>query len=86
MEWGWSSGVAEYHKDVGADVFVLSARAAAPVLVTAESIPKTLSVPDTVATALPSVVSIMSHGTRVAPFQPFPLAPAPALSSLRDTF
>src|SRR5881396_4118146 len=38
----------------------------------AETIPKILSVPDTVAEVLPSVVSIMSHGTRVAPFQPVP--------------
>jgi len=38
----------------------------------AETIPKILSVPDTVAQVLPSVVSIMSQGTRVAPFQPVP--------------
>jgi serine protease Do len=38
----------------------------------AQTAPKSLSVPDTVAEVLPSVVSIMSQGTRVAPFQPFP--------------
>src|SRR6185295_1608185 len=67
VEWGQNIS-----KTLGAGAFVIAVWAAAPVLVTAESIPKTLSVPDTVAAALPSVVSIMSHGTRVAPFQPFP--------------
>jgi len=38
----------------------------------AQIAPKSLSVPDAVAEVLPSIVSIMSHGTRVAPFQPFP--------------
>jgi len=38
----------------------------------AETTPKSLSVPDTVAEVLPSVVTIMSHGTRVAPFLPYP--------------
>jgi serine protease Do len=33
---------------------------------------KNLSVPDAVAEALPSVVSIMTQGTRLAPFQPIP--------------
>ena len=33
---------------------------------------KSLSVPDSVAEALPSVVSIMTQGTRLAPFQPIP--------------
>jgi serine protease Do len=35
-------------------------------------LPKTLSVPDSVAEALPSVVSVMTHGPRLAPFQPVP--------------
>jgi len=69
-------GLVEWRKNIaktlGSGVFVIAVGAAAPVMVTAESIPKSLSVPDTVAAALPSVVSIMSHGTRVAPFQPFP--------------
>jgi serine protease Do len=38
----------------------------------AQTATKSLSVPDAVAEVLPSVVSIMSHGTRVAPFQPYP--------------
>jgi serine protease Do len=59
-------------KVIGCAAFLIAVGAVAPVLVAAESLAKPLSVPDAVADALPSVVSIMSHGTRVAPFQPFP--------------
>lgn len=38
----------------------------------AQSSEKTLSVPDSVAEVLPSVVSVVTHGTRQAPFQPVP--------------
>jgi serine protease Do len=38
----------------------------------AETPEKTLSVPDSVAEVLPSVVSVVTHGTRLAPFQPLP--------------
>jgi len=53
-------------------LFLLVLAVGASSLANAETIPKILSVPDTVAEALPSVVSVMSHGTRVAPFQPVP--------------
>jgi serine protease Do len=51
---------------------LLIAIAAVLPAVAADSIPKALSVPDAVAGALPSVVSIMSHGIRIAPLQPVP--------------
>jgi serine protease Do len=43
-----------------------------PIWAHGEPTPKTLSVPDSVAEVLPSVVSIMTQGTRLAPFQPIP--------------
>jgi serine protease Do len=57
---------------IGSVLFLLVLAVWASSPASAETIPKILSVPDTVAEALPSVVSIMSHGTRVAPFQPVP--------------
>jgi len=63
---------AKIPKSIGSVLFLLALAAWYPPPASAETIPKILSVPDTVAEALPSVVSIMSHGTRVAPFQPVP--------------
>ena len=49
--------------------FLLSA---VPCLADGDLPSKNLSVPDAVAEALPSVVSVMTQGTRLAPFQPIP--------------
>jgi serine protease Do len=65
----WS---AKLPKSIGSVLFILALAVWYSPPASADTISKILSVPDTVAEALPSVVSIMSHGTRVAPFQPVP--------------
>jgi serine protease Do len=53
-------------------VLIAMACLAQPASGDSPAIAKTLSVPDSVAEALPSVVSVMSQGPRPAPFQPVP--------------